>query len=270
MGSEEVETKIIYHIGDEDTPYLIKLSIPPDIVTLKDFKDALQKPNHKYFFRSMDADFGVVKEELMDDNAKLPNFNGRVVSWLLAADSSDTQSQIGSEDIKLPEGKRGSSDHDRKVTTDVQRNSIPKHMKPVSPEPADLEEEALDRFDENSCISSRPDHRHRSYKDKHRVYDPIKHGHMRTNGHSKGLRRVYDTASTVTSSDLESTSFFDSEDDCSSRYSTVTGETSMSSKYGRHRQRRRKHPRMPMSRVSEFSCAEGILSLLSIQLFHFS
>lgn len=42
-------------------------------------------------------------------------------------------------------------------------------------------------------------------------------GHMRTNGHSKGLRRVYDTASTVTSSDLESTSFFDSEDDCSSR-----------------------------------------------------
>jgi len=60
MGSEEVETKIIYHIGDEDTPYLIKLSIPPDIVTLKDFKDALQKPNHKYFFRSMDADFGYV------------------------------------------------------------------------------------------------------------------------------------------------------------------------------------------------------------------
>lgn len=58
MGSGEEETKIIYHIGDEDTPYLIKLSIPPSIVTLKDFKDALQKPLHKYFFKSMDADFG--------------------------------------------------------------------------------------------------------------------------------------------------------------------------------------------------------------------
>jgi len=26
--------------------------------------------------------YSVVKEELMDDNAKLPNFNGRVVSWV--------------------------------------------------------------------------------------------------------------------------------------------------------------------------------------------
>ena len=58
MGSGEEETKIIYHIGDEDTPYLIKLSIPAKDVTLKDFKDALQKPSHKYFFKSMDDDFG--------------------------------------------------------------------------------------------------------------------------------------------------------------------------------------------------------------------
>ncbi|XP_067947739.1 segment polarity protein dishevelled homolog DVL-3-like isoform X3 [Watersipora subatra] len=251
MGTGEEETKIIYHIGDEDTPYLIKLPIPSNAVKLKDLKDALQKPNHKYFFKSMDADFGVVKEELLDDNASLPCFNGRVVSWLVAPDSSDTQSQVGPEDIRLPDSQIGTLD--RKPSAPTDNRNLPKHMTPSSPAPAELEEEALDRFDEDSCISSRRDHRHRSHKDKHRSYDPVKHG-PRVNGHGKLHRRGYETASTVTSSDLESTSFFDSEDDCSSRYSTVTGDTSMSSKYGRHRQRRRKHQRMPhMSRASSFS-----------------
>lgn len=87
------ETKIIYHIDDEDTPYLIKLPISADRVTLGDFKNALNRPNFKFFFKSMDDDFGVVKEEIVDDEAHLPCFNGRVVSWLVPAESSDNQSQ---------------------------------------------------------------------------------------------------------------------------------------------------------------------------------
>uniref|UniRef100_A0A672SZ86 Dishevelled segment polarity protein 3 n=1 Tax=Sinocyclocheilus grahami TaxID=75366 RepID=A0A672SZ86_SINGR len=76
------ETKIIYHLDEQDTPYLIKLPIPAESVTLVDFKNVLNKPNYKFFFKSMDDDFGVVKEEISDDNAKLPCFNGRVVSWV--------------------------------------------------------------------------------------------------------------------------------------------------------------------------------------------
>uniref|UniRef100_A0AAQ6ADC7 Dishevelled segment polarity protein 3a n=1 Tax=Amphiprion ocellaris TaxID=80972 RepID=A0AAQ6ADC7_AMPOC len=76
------ETKIIYHLDDQETPYLVKLSVPADKVTLADFKNVLKKPNYKFFFKSMDDDFGVVKEEISDDNAKLPCFNGRVVSWV--------------------------------------------------------------------------------------------------------------------------------------------------------------------------------------------
>lgn len=101
------ETKIIYHIDDEETPYLVKLSISPERVTLADFKNVLNRPNFKYFFKSMDDDFGyvfarklarqrqfneinflyffvdsVVKEEIVDDDAHLPCFNGRVVSWV--------------------------------------------------------------------------------------------------------------------------------------------------------------------------------------------
>uniref|UniRef100_A0AAY4BKF0 Dishevelled n=1 Tax=Denticeps clupeoides TaxID=299321 RepID=A0AAY4BKF0_9TELE len=79
------ETKIIYHIDEEETPYLVKLSVAPEKVTLADFKHVLSnRPVHsyKFFFKSMDQDFGVVKEEISDDNAKLPCFNGRVVSWV--------------------------------------------------------------------------------------------------------------------------------------------------------------------------------------------
>lgn len=52
------ETKVIYHIDDEDTPYLIKLPVSSDKVTLGDFKNALNRPAYKFFFKSMDDDFG--------------------------------------------------------------------------------------------------------------------------------------------------------------------------------------------------------------------
>uniref|UniRef100_A0A673CZR6 Dishevelled segment polarity protein 2 n=1 Tax=Sphaeramia orbicularis TaxID=375764 RepID=A0A673CZR6_9TELE len=76
------ETKIIYHIDEEETPYLVKIPIAAENITLLDFKQVLNKPNYKFFFKSMDQDFGVVKEEISDDGAKLPCFNGRVVSWV--------------------------------------------------------------------------------------------------------------------------------------------------------------------------------------------
>ncbi|CAG9861102.1 unnamed protein product [Phyllotreta striolata] len=90
------ETKVIYHIDDEETPYLVKIAISPDKVTLSDFKNVLNRPNYKFFFKSMDDDFGVVKEEIVEDSARLPCFNGRVVSWLVSADGSN-QSDGGSQ-----------------------------------------------------------------------------------------------------------------------------------------------------------------------------
>ncbi len=52
------DTKIIYHIDDENTPYLVKVSVPAEKVTLGDFKAALNRPSYKFFFKSVDADFG--------------------------------------------------------------------------------------------------------------------------------------------------------------------------------------------------------------------
>lgn len=59
---EMAETKIIYHIDEEETPYLVKIPIPAEQITLLDFKQVLNKPNYKFFFKSMDQDFGWVRE----------------------------------------------------------------------------------------------------------------------------------------------------------------------------------------------------------------
>jgi len=57
------ETKILYHVNDEETPYLVKLPISPETVLLGDLKNALGRPNCKYFFKSMDDDFGYAKSQ---------------------------------------------------------------------------------------------------------------------------------------------------------------------------------------------------------------
>ncbi|KAK2148813.1 hypothetical protein LSH36_481g02006 [Paralvinella palmiformis] len=62
----------------------------------------------------------------------------------------------------------------------------------------------------------------------------------------------FDATSSMMSSDIDSTSFFDSEDDASSRFTSAT-ETTRSSRYGQPRRRRRRHRLPPMSRASSFS-----------------
>ncbi|XP_046562527.1 segment polarity protein dishevelled homolog DVL-3-like isoform X6 [Haliotis rubra] len=229
------ETKIIYHIDDEDTPYLIKLPVPADRVTLGDFKNALNRPNYKFFFKSMDDDFGVVKEEIIDDEAHLPCFNGRVVSWLVPAESSasDTQSQCtdsqAGDVVPLPAERVGGIGDSRPPSFHANASVVSR-------------DETCDTCTETDSVISAAARRG-----------------PRINGHAKHERHrerpppgphQYET-STMMSSDLETTSFFDSEDD--SRFSTVTDTTGMSSRYGRHRKRRRRHRPPPISRASSFS-----------------
>ena len=55
------ETKVIYYVDDEETPYLMKISQSPGKVTLADFKGQLNRPYHKFFFKAMDDDIGYVQ-----------------------------------------------------------------------------------------------------------------------------------------------------------------------------------------------------------------
>lgn len=55
---EETETRVIYHLEDQDTPYLVRINVPAQRATLADFKRVLNKPNLKFFFKAVDDDFG--------------------------------------------------------------------------------------------------------------------------------------------------------------------------------------------------------------------
>ena len=249
------ETKVIYHIDDEDTPYLVKLPVAPDKVTLGDFKNVLNRPNYKFFFKSMDDDFGVVKEEIIEDECPLPCFNGRVVSWLVSADGGTV---VGSDDQgsncdTLPPGvERGPG---------VGETRPPSfHGGPGSSrlDAADTADSIIREFDDTeSSITSvsqlgRQQRRHGGGR------MPLHGGrahHLRTGG------RRFEDASSVLSSEIETTSFFDTEDNesmASSRFTTSTEATSVSRQ---HANRMRKQKKLKHRKPAHLSRASSISSL---------
>ena len=79
------ETKVCV-IVDSRTPVIIKIPVPPTRVTLADLKSALPAINQKefkYFFKSNDSEFGIVKEEVQEDDCLLPSYRNRVVAWIV-------------------------------------------------------------------------------------------------------------------------------------------------------------------------------------------
>ena len=93
-------TRIVYYLNDHETPYLTKLNIAPNEITLADFKNNLEinaKFGFKFFFKSHDEEVGIVKEEITEDNAKLPLFKGRVVAWLVPSDGTNLSDRSNSQ-----------------------------------------------------------------------------------------------------------------------------------------------------------------------------
>ncbi|XP_025712034.1 segment polarity protein dishevelled homolog DVL-1 isoform X2 [Callorhinus ursinus] len=236
------ETKIIYHMDEEETPYLVKLPVAPERVTLADFKNVLSnRPVHayKFFFKSMDQDFGVVKEEISDDNAKLPCFNGRVVSWLVLAEGAHSdagsQSTDGHTDLPPPLERTGGIGDSRPPSF---------HPNVAS---------SRDGMDNETGTESLVSHRRERARRRNREEA------ARTNGHPRGDRRrdlglPPDSTSTVLSSELESSSFIDSdEDDNTSRLSSSTEQSTSSRLIRKHKRRRRKQRMRQADRASSFS-----------------
>uniref|UniRef100_A0A4W5MQ20 Dishevelled segment polarity protein 3a n=1 Tax=Hucho hucho TaxID=62062 RepID=A0A4W5MQ20_9TELE len=255
------ETKVIYHLDDQETPYLVKLAVPADRVTLADFKNVLKKPNYKFFFKSMDDDFGVVKEEISDDNAKLPCFNGRVVSWLVSGDGahSDGGSVVESL-LELP-------------PPPLERTGGIGDSRPPSYQLATGGRDSLDNETETgSMVSQRRERERPRRKPTHQPGG--RNGYSRV-GRGAELSQ-YDSCSSFMSSELESTSCFDSEDDdATSRFSSST-EQSSSHLMRRHRRRRRKPKTSNMERVrwadthtKSYTVSMFLLSLYLVEKYNF-
>ncbi|KAL1244001.1 Segment polarity protein dishevelled [Trichinella spiralis] len=248
-----VETKVIYHIDDEQTPYLIKLPVPSDLVTLGHFKAALNRPNFKYFFKSVDDDFGVVKEEISDDAVKLPTFNGCVESWLVTSegsthsDANGPTTQHGHSSPRHPPTRSSGLGESRPPSfhggrADSRDNLVPSGCSSET----------------ESTLSGLPKFPRYGTKLDRRSFHPQFHERVR---YPKGMRaRCFDVGHGLTS-DLDSTSFMDSEDDQASRISSSTDITSVSRQYLK-RKKRRRLPRTLLSRASSVSSiTESSMSL---------
>uniref|UniRef100_A0A8K9UP06 Dishevelled segment polarity protein 2 n=1 Tax=Oncorhynchus mykiss TaxID=8022 RepID=A0A8K9UP06_ONCMY len=244
------ETKIIYHIDEEETPYLVKIQIPAENITLLDFKQVLNKPNYKFFFKSMDQDFGVVKEEISDDSAKLPCFNGRVVSWPVPPVLPPPPAEVRpppSPPLPLP-------------PPPVERTGGIGDSRPPSfhPNAAGSVENLDDQTETESVVSFRRERpRHREAMEQH---GPRINGQSRMERHLAG----YESATTVMSSELDTTSFCDSEDDDTmSRFSSSTEQSTASRLLKRHRRRKKQRPPR-LERASSFSSVTDSTMSLNI------
>lgn len=222
------ETKVIYHVDEEETPYLVKIPKPPAEVTLGDFKNVINRPNYKFFFKSMDDDFGVVKEEIIDDDAPLPCFNGRVVSWVVPPEdgSNDGQSTHSGEGVFVPQ------------PSNVARSGTMRSK------------ERVQDSDAESVISRKSSRSRTSRKYESESERRSRRGH-------RDRYDQYDSASMM-SSDIETTSFVDSDEE-----SQMSSATESSRYVGGQRRRRRRRQRMPrVERCSSFSTiTESTMSL---------
>ncbi|XP_030619180.1 segment polarity protein dishevelled homolog DVL-2 isoform X7 [Delphinapterus leucas] len=253
------ETKVIYHLDEEETPYLVKIPVPAERITLGDFKSVLQRPaGAKYFFKSMDQDFGVVKEEISDDNARLPCFNGRVVSWLVSSENPQPELAPPAHEPRTdpvpppppvpplpPERTSGIGD------------SRPPSFHPnVSSSRENLEPET----ETESVVSLRRERPRRRDSSERGAGGHRPSGPSRLERHLAG----YESSSTLMTSELESTSLGDSdEEDTMSRFSSSTEQSSASRLLKRHRRRRKQRPPR-LERASSFSSVTDSTMSLNI------
>ncbi|KAK0395776.1 hypothetical protein QR680_001423 [Steinernema hermaphroditum] len=89
--SSKMTTKVYYNIDDEATPYCTEVPVPPDRITLRDFKNAFNRQqNFKYYCKRIDRELGKeVKSELRDDSQPLERSQNDIFElFLLTAEGS--------------------------------------------------------------------------------------------------------------------------------------------------------------------------------------
>ncbi|XP_076028009.1 segment polarity protein dishevelled homolog DVL-3 [Genypterus blacodes] len=259
------DTRVIYHLEDQETPYLIRISVPMERATLADLKHVLNKPNHKFFFKSMDDDFGVVKEEISDDNARLPCFNGRVICWLVSSESCqadgsglDTPEEATPSSLAPPHTERTGGIGDSRPPSfhaNAVSNQDDLHgSESKSAEQdrgGDLGREGQQRKDESS-------------HDGHVNERASKPASQKGVGPTGPTGSGGDSSSTMLSSELE-TSFCSSEEDSGGRFSQSAEQSSSSPHLVRRQRRKHQKPKTQRMEKSQ-SCSSVTDSTMSLNI----
>lgn len=120
-------------IVDSGTPVKFKIPAPPNRVTLADLKRALpaiDRPSYKYFFKSNDREFGIVREEIHDNDGRLPIFKNRIVAWIVTPTKSaddETESRFRSTETDTCNLTYSNTSYDNCsssfITTDIDSTS---------------------------------------------------------------------------------------------------------------------------------------------------
>ena len=210
MANEETKVCVIV---DSRTPVIIKVPVPSTRITLADLKlalPAIDRPNYKYFFKSNDSEFGIVKEEIQEDDCQLPTYRNRVVAWIVTpgnfndelaskmkSETSDTcnltYSAISYED--------GTSSM---MTTDLESTSYFTET--------DDDSVSCSNYSETTCdtlISQRRNHRYKpSGRSPPGNINNRRHSPYRKTGHSDRLGNLNNISSSSSSS-ASSTSYSD-------------------------------------------------------------
>merc|ERR1719193_2033622 len=203
----------------------------------------------------MDDDFGVVKEEIIEDETPLPCFNGRVVSWLVSADTSvlsDSGSQCGTDSIP-PGIERGPGVGETRPPSFHGGQATQINIEWPEDAVADIDVNQTDTFDDTeSSITSVSQIGHRKHG---RILPPSRGLQLRSQA---AVARS--EACSILSSEIDS-SYFDTEDNesmASSRFTTSTEATSVSRQ---HANRMRKQKRLRHKKPTQLSRASSISSV---------
>lgn len=76
-------TKVIYFTDKTITPYLTSIPKRLGEITLKDFKQLVDQPaNNRFHFKALDPEYGMVKEEVLQDDDILPGWEDKIIAWV--------------------------------------------------------------------------------------------------------------------------------------------------------------------------------------------
>ncbi|KAM6933607.1 segment polarity protein dishevelled homolog DVL-3-like [Xenentodon cancila] len=245
------ETRVIYHLEEQDTPYLVRIGVPAQRVTLADFKTVLNRTNVRFFFKSVDEDVGVVKEEISDDDAKLPCVNGRVVCWVVSSDTCQPDFR-GSDILSI-------ATPSSLAPPPIERTGGIGDSRPPSFHAAAVGHDDLLGSDVKSGVTS-------SEKQRRREACRLNgHTHQPADQMGVGPTAEVDSSSTQQSSELETTSFCSSEEDSGGRFSQSTEQSSSSPRLIRRQRRRHRRPKTSrMERSASFSSVTDSTMSLNI------
>lgn len=79
----DASTKVVYYMDKSVTPFRCVLHKRIGEATLRDFKMLFDRPGqYRYHFKTLDPEFGMVKEEMLYDDDILPGWDGKIIAWV--------------------------------------------------------------------------------------------------------------------------------------------------------------------------------------------